>query len=111
VIILGGLTNIHSVRAEFFELDDEDIIEVEKYFCERWALVKTDLHDASALLNPYLLHNKELANDSDATIACKGVLERVCSSETYPNVVLEFLAFRHKQPPFHNMLDPKHQKC
>ena len=103
--------HIHSIRAEFFEMDDEDFIDVGRHFRDRWALVKTDLHDAGALLNPYLLHDKELADDSDAITACKRVLERVCSPETYPHVVLEFLAFRHKEPPFHNMLDPKHQKC
>lgn len=103
--------HIHSVREEFFEINDEETIDVEKHFRERWALVKTDLHDAGALLNPYLLHDKELADDLDAITACKSVLGRLCSPKTYPDVVLEFLAFRHKQPPFHNMLDPKQQKC
>jgi len=70
-----------------------------------------DLHDAGALLNLYLLHDKELADDLDATTTCKRMFERLCSPETYPDVVLEFLAFRHKQQSFHNMLDPKHQKC
>ena len=91
----------------FFEVDDEETIDVEKHFRERWALVKTDLHDAGALLNLYLLQDKELADDLDAITTCKRVLGRLCFFETYPNVVLEFLAFRHKQPPFHNMLDPK----
>ena len=74
-------------------------------------MVKSDLHDAGALLNPYLLQDKELADDLDAITTCKRVLGRLCSPETYPHVVLEFLAFCHKQPPFHNMLDPKQQKC
>ena len=47
--------HIHRVREEFFEVDDEETIDVEKHFGERWTLVKTDLHDADALLNPYLL--------------------------------------------------------
>ena len=43
--------HIHRVQEEFFEVDDEEIIDVEKHFREQWALVKTDLHDAGALLN------------------------------------------------------------
>ena len=103
--------HIERVRDEFFTFDGEESIDVEKHFRERWALVRTDLHDAGALLNPYLLHDKELADDLDAITACKRVLGKLCSPETYPDVVLEFLAFRHKEPPFHNMLDPKQQKC
>ena len=96
--------HIHTMREEFFEVDDEKTIDVEKHFRKRWALVKTNLHDAGALLNPYLLQNKELVDDLDAITVCKRVLRRLCSPETYPDVVLQFLAFRHKQPPFHNML-------
>jgi hypothetical protein len=50
-------------------------------------MVKIDLHYAGALLNPYLLHDKELAVDSDSLIACKKVLRKLCSPETYPDVV------------------------
>jgi hypothetical protein len=72
-------------------------------------MVKTNLHYAGTLLNPYLLHNNELADDS--LMACKRVLQKLCPSETYPNIVQDFLAFRHKLGPFHDMLDPKDQKC
>jgi hypothetical protein len=99
--------HIERVRDEFFQFDGEKSIDVEKHFRVRWAMVKLDLHDAGAFLNPYLLHNKELADDLDAITACKRVLGKLCSPETYLDVVLEFLAFRHKELPFHNMLDPK----
>ena len=39
------------------------------------------------------------------------MLRNLCTPETYPDVVQEFLAFRHKCAPFHDMLDPKQQKC
>ena len=74
-------------------------------------MVKTDLYYAGALLNPYLLYGKELVDDSDSLIACKKVLQKLCFPETYPNVVQDFLAFRNKQGPFHDMLDLKDQKC
>ena len=39
------------------------------------------------------------------------MLRNLYTPETYPDVVQEFLAFRHKRAPFHDMLDPKQQKC
>jgi hypothetical protein len=74
-------------------------------------MVKTYLHYAGALLNPYLLHNKELADDNDSLTTYKRVLQKICFPETYPDIVHDFLAFQHKQGPFHDMLDPKDQKC
>ena len=74
-------------------------------------MISTDLHSAGALLNPYLLHDEELGDDSDVVTACKRVLRNLYTPETYPDVVQEFLAFRHKRAPFHDMLDRKQQKC
>jgi hypothetical protein len=103
--------HIISLRGELFRLDHDMTDLMEDAFYNRWTMVKTDLHYAGALLNPYLFLNKELANDSDSLITCKRVLQKLCSPETYPDVVQDFLAFRHKQGPFHDMLDPKDQKC
>ena len=74
-------------------------------------MITTDLHSASALFNPYLLQDKELADDSDVITTCRRVLQNLCTPETYLDVVQEFLAFRHKDVSFHDMLDPKQQKC
>ena len=76
---------------------------------KRRNLGETDLHYAWALLNPYLLHDKELADDTDATEACKRVIMKICKPGEYAMVVKEFVAFRHRTPPFHNMLDPGEQ--
>jgi hypothetical protein len=77
-------------------LDQDMAAAMEDAFYNRWTMVKTDLHSAGALLNPYLLHDKELADDSNSLTACKRVLRKLCSPETYPDVVQDFLAFRHK---------------
>jgi hypothetical protein len=74
-------------------------------------MVRTDLHYAGALLNPYLLHNKELADNSDSLTMCKRVLQKLCPLKTYPNVVQDLGAFWHKQRPFHDMLDLNNLKC
>ena len=74
-------------------------------------MISTNLHSAGALLNPYLLHDEELGDDSDVVTAYKRVLQNLCTPETYPDIVQEFLAFRHKRAPFHDMLNPKQQKC
>ena len=73
-------------------------------------MIETDLHYVGALLNPYLLHNKELGDNQYATDACKRVIRKICQPGTYPHVVKEFVAFRHRDPPFHDMLDPAEQK-
>jgi hypothetical protein len=103
--------HVVSFRGEPFRLDHDMAAPMEDAFYNRWTMVKADLHSAGALLNPYLLHDKELADDSDSLTAYKRVLQKLCSPETYPDVVQDFLAFRHKQGPFHDMLDPKDQKC
>jgi hypothetical protein len=103
--------HVVSFRDKPFRLDHDMAAAMEDAFYNRWTMVKTDLHSAGALLNPYLLHDKELADDSDSLTACKRVLRKLCSPETYPDVVQDFLAFQHKQGPFHDMLDPKDQKC
>jgi len=73
-------------------------------------MVETDLHYVGALLNPYLLHNKELVDDLDATKRCKCVLMQTCKPKEYVDIVKEFVAFQHREPLFHNMLDPGEQK-
>jgi hypothetical protein len=99
-----------SLRGEPFRLDYDMANAMEDAFYNRWTMVKTNLHYSGALLNPYLLHDKELADDSYSPIECKRVLQKLCPPETYPDVVQDILAFRHKHGPFHNMLDPKDQK-
>jgi hypothetical protein len=106
--------HVVSLRGELFRLDHDMADPMEDAFYNCWTMVltmKTDLHYAGALLNPYLLHDKELADDSDSLIAYKRVLQKLCSLEMYPDVVQDFLAFRHKQGLFHDMFDPKDQKC
>jgi len=64
-----------------------------------------DLHFTRPLLNPYLLHDKELVDDLDATNTCRHVIMKICDPKEYAKVVKEFVAFRHREPPFHNMLE------
>jgi hypothetical protein len=85
--------HVVSFRDEPFRLDHDMAAAMEDAFYNRWTMVKTDLHSAGALLNPYLLHDKELADDSDSLTACTRVLRKLCSPETYPDVVQDFLAF------------------
>jgi hypothetical protein len=88
--------HVVSLRGEPFKLDHDMADPMEDAFYNRWTMVKTDLHYAGALLNPYLFHDKELADDSNNLIACKRVLRKLCFPKTYPDVVQDFLAFRHK---------------
>jgi hypothetical protein len=53
-------------------------------------MVTTDLNYAGVLLNPYLLHDKELADASDSFILSKKMLKELCLLEIYPDVVQDF---------------------
>jgi len=111
-VILRNLEkHILALRNEPFNLEDDLANAVEAEFRARKKMITTDLHSAAALLNPYLFHDEELADDADAITACKRVLRKLCTTEVYPSVVEEYLAFRHKNPPFHDMVDPTQLKC
>jgi hypothetical protein len=101
--------HILSLRRELFTLDCNLADAMEDAFYSRWRKVKIDLYYASALMNPYLLHDKKLADNSDS-LSEEGV-PKLCPPETYSNIVQHFLAFQHKQGPFHDMLDLNKQKC
>jgi hypothetical protein len=79
--------HVVSFRGKPFRLDHDMAAPMEDAFYNRWAMVKTDLHSTGALLNPYLVHDKELADNSDSLTACKRVLRKLCSPETYPDIV------------------------
>jgi hypothetical protein len=86
--------HVEGLRGEPFRLDHDMADPMEDAFYNRWTMVKTNLYYAGALLNPYSLHDKELANDNDSLMAYKRVLQKLYSPETYPDVMQDFLAFR-----------------
>ncbi len=98
--------NVFALQKEPFGLSLNLAIPFEESFCNRREMVEINLHYVGVLLNPYLLHNKELANEQHATDACKHVIRKICKPKTYAQVVKEFVAFRHREPSFHDMLDP-----
>ncbi len=85
--------HVFSLRQEPFGLSSDLAIPIEKSFGKRREMVQTDLHYRGALLNPYLLHDKELVNNQYATNACKRVIRKICQPGTDPDVVKEFVAF------------------
>ncbi len=102
--------HVHTLHAPPISLEPLQVATAKEEFYHRKRLMTTDLHGAAALLNPYLLHDRELADDPDLTIACKRVLQKLCPADDYADVVSEFLAFRVRGPPFHDMLEPNNQK-
>ena len=101
--------HVFGLRRAPFCLDLDQAIPLEESFVKRRQMGGTNLHYAGALLNPYLLHNKELADDQNATERCKEVLTKICDRKEYAKVVKEFVAFRHREPPFDTMLEPQEQ--
>jgi hypothetical protein len=101
--------HVYGLQSPPFCLAESKVIPLVQSFNARRKMVVNDLQSAAALLNPYLLEDEDLADDADAKSACKRVLERLCEPDEYGEVVREFMAFRHKDPPFHKMLNPKKQ--
>ena len=66
--------HVVSLRDKLFKLDHNMANPMEDAFYNYWTMVKTNLHYASALLNLYLFHDKELVDDNDSLITCKKVL-------------------------------------
>jgi hypothetical protein len=79
--------HVVSLRGKSFMLDHDMADPMEDVFYNHWTMVKIDLHYVGALLNPYLLHDKELADNNDSLVTCKRVFRKLCSPETYPDVV------------------------
>jgi hypothetical protein len=79
--------HVLDLKGEPFMLDCNLADAMEDAFYSQWEMVKTNLHYAGALLNPYLLYNKELADNSDSLTSGKRVFQKLCSLETYSNVV------------------------
>jgi hypothetical protein len=103
--------HILNLRDELFMLDGDLADAMEDAFYSQWRMIRTGLYYEGALTNSYLFHNKELVDDSKSLTVYKRVFQKLCPPETYLDVVQDFLAFRHKQGPFHNMLDPNDQNC
>ena len=57
--------HVLALRTERFNLDSDFADLAERQFYARKQMISTDLHSPSARLNPYLLHDEELGDDSD----------------------------------------------
>ncbi len=85
--------HVYGLESPPFCLEERRATPLIQAFHVRRKMVDNDLQSAAALLNPYLLHDKELADDADAMSACKRVLEKICKPDEYAAVVREFMAF------------------
>ena len=79
----------------------------EKKFEARWKLMRTDLHYAGALLNPFLLGVEELQNDGAAKAALNRVIRKLAPSLGVSVAVAmqELVQFEEKIGPF----DPREE--
>jgi hypothetical protein len=68
--------HVLSLRGERFRLNGDVANAMEDAFYSHWRMVKSDLHYAGTRMNPYLLHDYELADNSDSLIACKRILSK-----------------------------------
>lgn len=103
--------HVLTLSTEPFSLPTDLADIAKENFYARKKMMTTDLLCAGALLNPYLLHDKELADDTEVWHGCRRVLKTLCAPGTYHDVANEYMAFRMRSAPFHEMLDPTESKC
>ena len=103
-VVLRNLEkHVLSLRHEPFKLDSDNADYCEDSFYERKAMIKSPLQCAAALLNPYLIDDEDLHNDTDAMASAKEVLLSMAPPTLKEVVIEEFFAFREAYPPFRDV--------
>jgi hypothetical protein len=70
--------HIFNLRNPPFNLPACIVVTLEENFIKRWDMMLTDLHYASALLNPYLKDVLEIQENGDAKRALNRVVSKLC---------------------------------
>lgn len=105
-VVLRNLEkHVLSLRLEPFKLDPDNADFCEVSFNERKGMVTSPLQCAAALLNPYLIDDEDLRNDTDAMASAKEVLLSMAPPTLKEVVIEEFFAFREGYPPFDDVRD------
>jgi hypothetical protein len=87
--------HVFSLRDPPFSLNEELAESAEDQFQSRWHMLRTDLHYAGALLNPYLLDEVTLIDDREATEAVVRVLRKLTTNDVaFASALSEYQSFR-----------------
>jgi hypothetical protein len=102
-LTMNNLKNhIFSLRIPPFSLPLPVATRLEQRFVARWDKLRTDLHYAGALLNPFLATNNEIQGDGDAKRALNRVVRRMCGplGVTFEDVMLELTEYEERRGPY-----------
>lgn len=99
--------HVYSLEGPPYFLDSVTARKFEKNFDARWNLMRTDLHYAGALLNPYLQDVEELHNDGHAKSAFNKVIRNLGRSlgVDVQEAMAEWMQFTEKTGPFDPLVE------
>lgn len=94
--------HVFNLRKEPFNLPEEIANHLESSFMARWKKMRTDLHYAAALLNPYLASNREIQNDGEAKRALNRVVRKLCGplGVSFEQVMIEITEYEELRGPY-----------
>ena len=94
--------HVKGLRGAPYFLDDYIATKFERQFEARWKLMRTDLHFAGALLNPFLVNVVELQNNGEAKWALNRVLLKMCElmELNFMDAVNKLTEFQERTGPF-----------
>jgi hypothetical protein len=98
--------HVYALRDPPFSLEAHYAEHAEEAFKARWAMMRTDLHYAAALLNPFLLDEVVLEDDNDAKEAIISVLRKLTvGGFAFADALSEYQSFRDRRGIFAGLPD------
>lgn len=98
--------HVLSLRDPPFSLEQRYAIPAIDDFYKRWDMLRTDLHYAGALLNPFLLDEVMLMDDDEAREAILRVLRKLAvGDQAFASALSEYQAFRDRRGIFGGLPD------
>ncbi|MBE3102980.1 MAG: DUF domain-containing protein, partial [Bacilli bacterium] len=99
--------HVYALKDPPFLLDPVVAARYEKQFEARWKLMRTDLHYAGALLNPFLSDVEDIQNDGIAKAALNRVIRKLAPTLEVSIAVAmqELVQFEEKTGPFDPQLE------
>jgi hypothetical protein len=101
-------THIQSFTQPPFHLEIDLAEQALENFCDRWRLMKTDLHWAGAMLNPMLRGWHSLHDLPESRTILNRILQKMTPDyDTFLQALAEYQDFLENRGPFEGSTDPR----
>jgi hypothetical protein len=94
--------HIFNLQNPHFNLPGHIAVTLEENFTKRWNMMVTDLHYASALLNPYLKDVMEIQENGDAKRALNRMVHKLCTilGVRFNDAMAELTKYEERRGPY-----------